>query len=83
MSNQRVCVVIDIGTKAWRVKISQNSTVTCLTQRLNRAFRGAVLESLNGFPILPDLLSTKLRLQLEKIEITFELPQGELHALSR
>ncbi|KAH7011261.1 kinase-like domain-containing protein [Ilyonectria destructans] len=77
MSNQEVCVVIDIGSKAWKVKIPQNSTALCLTQLPSRAFRGAVLESLDqnekvpGFPISPDLLSTKLCLQLEKVEIKF------------
>lgn len=89
MSNQEVCVVIDIGTESWKVKIPQNSTALCLTQLPSRAFRGAVLESLDqnekipGFPISPDLLSTKLCLQLEKVEIKFAELRGELHALSR
>ncbi|KAH8673162.1 kinase-like domain-containing protein [Ilyonectria robusta] len=80
MANQLVCVVIDIGTKALRVEIPENSTIVCLTQLRNTAFRGAVLKALNnegipGFPISPDLLSTKLHLQLEKVKITFEGPQ--------
>ncbi|KAH6986381.1 hypothetical protein BKA56DRAFT_310865 [Ilyonectria sp. MPI-CAGE-AT-0026] len=88
MDNQWVCVVIDIGTKALKVEIPESSTAVCLTQLRNTAFRGAMLKALNnegipGFPISPDLLSTKLHLQLKKVDITFEGRQGEFCAFSR
>lgn len=88
MENQWVCVVIDIGTKALKVEIPENSTTVFLTQLRNTAFRGAVFKALSnegitGFPISPDLLSTKLHLQLEKVKITFEGPQGEFYPSQR
>lgn len=91
-SGTPVCLVIDIGTKTWRLEVPAGNDATCLKIKphySHKEFPGArfvppdpaggsdgATKPCPGIPIEPTRLASEMQLRIKSAKITFESPQG-------